>query len=489
MKRQLLLVGAGLISALTTIAQNDIDAMRYSQLTFGGTARFASMAGSMGALGGDISTLSFNPAGIAVYKKSELSITPSLFTEKTTSVYNDETSSDRKLNLNLGNIGLVATKNLAEKNNSTGWQSINFGFGYNRTNNFNTRVSIQGSNKTSSLLDDFVHSANGHASADLDGFSTGLAYQAYLLNPINPGNLPNFDTNYYDHVIPHYGELQKKSMTTKGSMGETVISFGGNYKNKVLIGATMGIVNARYTEETVYEEIDEKDTIKNFKSFAYSQNLTSKGTGFNVKFGVIVKPIDWLRIGAAIHSPTVIGMKDTYNSKMSSDLDNGDVHTDLKSKDGSFDYTVTTPFRAIGSLGFVVLKNALLNVDYEYVDYSYAQLSSSPNVFSDVNKTIRSNYTSTSNLRVGGEVRLDPITIRGGYALYGSPFLGGENKNASRSSYTAGLGFRENNYFIDFAYVFTKYTQYNYLYDPALVSSVKNNYQNSSFMFTFGVKF
>jgi hypothetical protein len=88
MKKYIFISGMGLFCAFSSLAQNDVDAMRYSQLTFGGTARFASMAGSMGALGGDISTLSFNPAGIALFRKTELSITPSFFSQTTTSTYN-----------------------------------------------------------------------------------------------------------------------------------------------------------------------------------------------------------------------------------------------------------------------------------------------------------------------------------------------------------------------------------------------------------------
>jgi hypothetical protein len=173
---------------------------------------------------------------------------------------------------------------------------------------------------------------------------------------------------------------------------------------------------------------------------------------------------------------------------MKSDLENG-VTYDVKSPDGNFNYTITTPFRALGSLGFVINKNALLNAEYEYVDYSNMQLNSHPNVFSDVNNTIHTKYTSTGNLRAGGEIRFDPLAFRVGYAMYGSPFKNGQNINAYRTSYTAGIGFRENNYFIDFAYVFTKYTAYDYLYDPALVNPVKNDYRNSSFMVTLGVKF
>ncbi len=101
MKTRIILLVIGLFPSFASIAQNDIDAMRYSQLTFGGTARFASMAGSMGALGGDISTLSFNPAGIAIFRKTELSITPSIFSQTTSSTYNSNNEVDRKLNFNL----------------------------------------------------------------------------------------------------------------------------------------------------------------------------------------------------------------------------------------------------------------------------------------------------------------------------------------------------------------------------------------------------
>lgn len=481
MKNKILILGMGLSGALSAYAQNDIDAMRYSQITFGGTARFASMAGSMGALGGDFSTLSFNPAGIAIFKKTELSISPSIFSQTTSSTYNNNTSSESRVNFNMGNIGVVATFNLINDKNTTGWENVNFGFGYNRTNNFNNRILIEAENKTSSLLDVFVADANGHPSADFDQFSTDLAWQTYLINPDTNGTLQ------YNHVIPNYGIKQKKFIETRGSMGETVLSFGGNYKSKLYLGGSLGIVNAKYFEESTYEEIDEQDSIPDFRSFSYGQDLTTKGSGVNLKLGVIVRPNDWLRIGGAVHTPTSLSLKDEYSSSMKSDLDG--IGYDTVSPLGSFDYRITTPFRAIGSVGFIIKKIALLNVDYEYTDYTYAQLNSHPNVFSEVNSVIRSKYTSTGNLRVGGEVRFDPVSIRAGYALYGSPFKKDENKDAYRTSYTAGIGFRQNNYFIDFAYVLTKYTEYNYLYNSEKISPVKNDYKNSSFMLTFGLRF
>ena len=479
-KRHLLILSMGMLCTLHGYSQNDIDAMRYSQITFGGTARFNSMAGSMGALGGDISTLSFNPAGIGVFRKSEFTLSPSVFFQSTTSNYKDVNSTDNRLNFNFGNIGLVATFRL--KDTTSGWRSLNFGFGYNRTNNFYNRISTMGNNTTSSLLDTYVSDANGQNPKNFDSFSTGLAYDAYLINP-----LPT-DSTHYDHVIKHYGELQNKSTESKGSMGETDLSFGGNYRDILFVGATVGIVNARYIENYTYSESDEKDTIKNFKSFTLKQFLDSKGNGINFKIGLIVKPTDWLRVGAAVHTPTKISMNDVYYNSMYSNIESKTYS--IESPDGNFNYSITTPFRAMGSVAFVINKFGLLNAEYEYVNYRNAHLNSSPNVFTDVNKYIRDQYVSAGNLRIGGEVRIDPIAFRAGYALYGSPYKSGLNKDAGRNSYTAGIGFRKNFFFIDFAFVLNKRTDYSYLYDPNFNNAVvKNNYTSSSYVFTFGLRF
>lgn len=479
-KRHLFVWSIGLLCALHGYSQNDIDAMRYSQLTFGGTARFNSMAGSMGALGGDISTLSFNPAGIGIFRKSELTISPSVFFQSTSSNYREVNSSDSRLNFNLGNIGLIATFKL--RDTASGWRSLNFGFGYNRTNNFYNRISVMGYNTTGSLLDTYVADANGQKPSSFDAFSTDLAYQTYLINP-----LPK-DTTKFNHVIKNYGEKQNKLIESKGAMGETALSFGGNYRDVLFLGATVGIVSARYVEDYTYSETDDKDTIKGFKSFTLKQYLNSKGNGINFKLGVIVKATDWLRLGAAVHTPTRISMNDNYSNVMYSDIEVR--KEEYESPEGSFNYSVTTPFRAMGSVGFIINKLALLNVDYEYVNYKNARLSSSPNVFSDVNNYIRNQYVSANNLRVGGEVRFDPVAFRAGYALYGSPFKSGLNQNANRSSYTAGIGYRKNVFFVDFAFVYNTHTDYGYLYDPSFNNAVvKNKYSSQSYVFTFGLRF
>lgn len=470
---------------LSSFAQNEVDALRYSRLTFGGTARFVSMGGAFGALGADLSALSYNPAGIAMYRKMEMSFTPSVYSQKTVSRYNGSEGMDNKFNFNFGNAGLVFTSKRRD-DNSTGWINTNFGFGYNRTANFHNRANISGINSGSSLLTGFVNSANGLTSDNLDPFSTKMAFNLYLIDTI-----PGYPAEYFSAIPAGTTILQRKSIETTGAMGETYFTFGGNYSNKLYLGATVGLPHLRYTEESTYGEEDINDSISGLDSYTYGASLTTRGNGYNVKLGMMYRITDWCRIGGAVHTPSFFTMSDEYGNTMKKKEDgNGsDIGLSYDAPSGSYDYRLTTPMRLMSSVGFIIAKKALIAVDYERVDYSTASLNSSPNTFIDQNESIRAKYKAANNIRAGAEWRLDPFALRAGYALYGSPYKAGVNTDAGINSYSAGFGIREEEYFLDFAYVYTRYAENYYLYDPSLVSPVKNTFTNAGFLVTLGFRY
>jgi long-subunit fatty acid transport protein len=489
--KRLIVLAMGIVYACLSFAQSEVDALRYSQSTFGGTARYNAMSGAFGALGADFSTLSSNPAGIAMYRKSEVSFTPSIFNQTTTSTYNNKSASDSKFNFNVGNAGIVGTFDLHPNEDQGGWISCSFGFGYNRMANFNNRISIEGPNTGgSSLVDIYLRNANGVAVGDLNQYGEGLAFNTYVIDSASGPN------HSYFSVVPT-NLIQRKTIETMGSMGETVLSFGGNYDNKLYLGATVGFQHISYTENSTYTETAaEPDTLNGFKSFSLSQQINTRGTGINIKLGMMYHITDWMRIGAAFHSPTAFTMHDDYvytmNSSYTADSKYAPNDHTSTSPNGSFDYRLVTPPRAIGSLGFIIAKRGLIGIDYEFVDYTYARLSSSADVFFDANDQIRKKYTSTGNLRVGGEVRAsEHFSLRGGFAMYGNPYKSGVNTDATRMSYSAGIGLREKNYFIDLAYVMTQYKEDYYLYDPTNIklNAAHNNFSAYSIMATLGVKF
>jgi hypothetical protein len=476
----------------TNQAQTDVDALRYSQTSIAGTARFTAMGGAFGALGGDFSSLSYNPAGLGIYRKSEFTFSPSLYFANTDSRFVNNDFSENRFNFNIPNVGLVFARTFNQ--DKATWKGWALGIGMNRMNNFQTKSYFEGEDVQNSLLDNFLEKANlgqGIAPEDLDPFYEGLAYNTEVI-------YGGFDTTtnrytYNKDQLSGQPLTKRRTSTTRGGISEVDFSFAGNYNDLIYIGGTIGLSSLRYLEESIYEEMDKQNIINELNEYSFEQDVTTRGVGVNFKLGLIVRPADWIRIGGAVHTPTLYSMHDDFKNIMKSSLATYGKFRE-ESPDGSFDYTLTTPFRAIGSLGFIIMKSGLIGIDYEFVDYSGARFDASGESFSDVNNDIRNKYTTASNIRMGAEWRLDNLSFRGGYALYGSPFKSGVDvgsSDMSKTSITGGIGIRDENYFIDFGYAFSQQSEYfqpYYLSDQDVIGA-KNKITAHNFIMTFGVKF
>lgn len=480
MKRIVLAITTLLITISLAFSQNENDAFRYSFMKPGGTARFTSMGGAFGALGGDFSSLSINPAGLGVFRSSEITFTPTLDYSLVESSYYGTTSDDMKYNFNLNNLGIVFVLPLTRPVDQPGWKSLNFGFGINRHNNYNQRWIAEGFNTESSLMTDFRDQANREGSvSNLDDFSTGLAWDSWLLYLID---------GQFEVDMPNGRVLQRQETNTSGSIREFVLSMGANYDDRLFLGATIGLPSVRYEESTIFVETDRDNENSVFNSLTYTNKFNTSGTGFNLKVGAIYRITDMIRIGGALHTPTFFKLEDEYNANMRSSLNLDDYENYASSPNGWFSYELNTPMKAIGSLGLVFGTAGLLSFDYEYVDYTRMRLRSDDFMFSEENRIIRENFTSSHNFRLGGEVRLEPIVLRGGYAFYSSPYKTGVN-DGQQSVVSAGIGIRERHYFVDFGYAMTFFSEDYYLYSAQFVRPVKNNYTMSRFMLTMGFRF
>ena len=167
------------------LSQNASDALRYSRIFYGGTARFQGMGGAFGALGADFSVIATNPAGLGIYKSSEISVSPSFSINPTSSDFNGEIGNGTKYNFALGNFGVVFTIKSAKKNKSSGFQNFNIGFGMNRQNDYNSRIFMHGTNNSSSMMTDWVNILNSQflGPGDVDQkypFDIALATNANL---------------------------------------------------------------------------------------------------------------------------------------------------------------------------------------------------------------------------------------------------------------------------------------------------------------------
>ncbi len=476
------------------LAQDDIDALRYSQNSFYGDSRFMSMGGAFGALGANLSCMNFNPAGIAVYRSGEFSITPGIRIQNTKAMHYDSTDTDFSTKLNFSNVGFVSAwdqKNPypASSKLYSEWNQRNaFGISWNRLSDYNFSTNISGVNPgDSSMIDDFVLSANGFYPSQLSGTYEWLAYQTYLINPES-----STDTSHYWGMnLPNTHLRQTKTMTQKGRTGELAFSFAHAFDDKLYVGATLGIPMIKYTRSSEYTEYDHKNSIYPFKSMKYEEQLVTSGNGYNLKAGIIYR-MGSVRLGAYAHTPSIIKLTDNYEYKMQALYDSaitslGDKYN--ASYDGFFKYRMYTPARLGGSIAYIHKKLLATNVDVEYVAYSAARFKDDDGFLNPVNLTIQKKYGAGINIRAGAELNLNPVVIRAGYALYGSPFgdLGGK---FSRSTYSGGLGFKgKKNTYFDMGVIYTVWDEDYYLYNPNLVKATKLHNSTIYLTFSFGVRF
>jgi hypothetical protein len=468
-------------------AQTAADALRFSRVFYGGTARFNGLSGAFGAVGADFSTLATNPAGIGLYKGSEMTLTLAPTIGYSSTMYNGFNATDYRVNMGLGNFGVVFSINPYTKNKSGALKYINIGFGFNRQNDFNNRVVINGVNTKNSMMQSYANTLNSEQTPENSiqedfPFDIGLAYGTNLVYFDNARNKYVCDAEYG-------GVLQNKTIDTYGSMNELDFSVGANFNEKLFVGMTFGIPSINYYENTVYNESRTNDTVPNFISLIYRYDLHTRGTGINFKLGVIYKPADWVRIGATVHTPTWYpSMTDQWSSSMQSVFDTVAWNAIQYSPVGTYDYRLTTPFRAIGSLAFIIGQYGLVSADYEYVNYSQARFNSSYDNFEDVNNEIKSGYRSWGNIRVGTEWRLSNFRIRGGFGYFSNPYQGGTN-NSERFQASGGFGYRAKHFFADVTYVWSKMNQDYYLYDASMVNPAAISYYTNTVSTTVGFRF
>ncbi len=496
MKRHIILICSVLlaISGFSQPSPYYTDGIRLSEDFYGASARTSAMSGAFGALGGDLGSVPINPAGLGVYRSGEFSFTPGFESSNSTSKYLNMSTPDQNHQFTMGNIGWLSS---FKTNDPDGWSNFSFSFGYNKLNDFNNSYDIQGTTDgTTSLTNEFVNNANKYPN-NLDNYYEELAYQGYVIN---------YDTIQNSYTSPYQGTKtnpginlnQRQTIIMSGYSGEYFFGFGANYGNKLYLGATVNIKYSTYSEDYSTTETD-FNKISYLNSYTFNNSLRTSGTGVNLKLGAIYKPVEFLRVGVAIHTPFRMNVTQEFNSQLFSSYASGPFNpTDQNGYllgSTSYNFATLSPFRAVGSLALVYPSLGLLSFDYEYVDYRSMNISSNDLTSDDIqtfNNGTNKYLQSTSNIRIGAEVRLGSAYLRGGYALYQSPYtssVSGINKEGNTMIYSGGVGYRENNFYIDFAYSLQSNSQDYYLYnDPNLTAAtLKTN--TSKFISTIGFRF
>ena len=501
MMKKIVIIAMVMFISGISYAQDFYDALLFSQNNNLGTARSVSMGNAFGALGGDFSSASINPAGIGVYRSGEFTITPSYTFANSEANYLG-INTNRNANLfNFSNIGYVTTNESV--NTSRGFVSFTFGVGYNRLKDFKSKQRIVGYNAETSLLDYYTDWANGYNSVDnFDPHYEGLAYNTFLINDdpdpsVVEGIFYNDLATYYstdengdgsviryyqDGVLPHQ---QVKTINTSGSLNEFVLSFAGNIQHTTYIGATIGIQSLDYWQSTVFSEYDNQDLSSYLNHYDQYEDVNVSGEGVNIKLGVIHRFSRNLRIGAAFHSPTIFGL--TYQSDKSIysyfDQAVGDSNLGYNTQwdaesYNTYRYRLITPYKAMVSAAYQYSNRVTLSVDYELIKYGTARFAEARDDYFDYtfkNNENKQYLNSTNNLRGGVEIRVTPtFSLRGGYQYFGNSWKGGvENMSDVMSVASCGFGYRNHDYFVDFS-LSRMYTEEQYA-----VHQIENNFTSN----------
>lgn len=435
-------------------AQYAGDALRFSQTQYGSTARFKAIGAQTG-IGGDLSSIGANPAGIGLFTGSEFSITPEINSYNADALYLGKNSVGKKDQLNLSQAAVVwhakVTKPRGEKLDE-GWISFNFGLGYNRTNAFGNAINFSGTNGTNSVADYYAELASKYGTANLpDGSLESMAYENYLIG---------YDPSGYYFPETDVNNLQTQNTIRSGSQSEVNFTFGGNYGNTLYIGASVGIASINYNSSSEYTEDGYNVTEDSDYSLSFRQDQMTKGSGFNGKLGAIYRPSPAVRIGATFQSPTWYAIDDSYSEVLDTryaQTVNGELDYSNDRQDYDFNYRLRTPMKISGGLGFFFNNQGFISGDIDYIDYSTINFSSTnPSDANDIaknNRDVLDNYQSAVNVRVGAEYKLDKsLMLRAGYGIQGSPYKNSTNTAFDTQTYSGGLGYRINNLYIDLAY-------------------------------------
>ena len=467
-------------------AQDLTDALRYSDHRISGTARSEAMGNAFGALGGDFSSLSINPAGLGVYRSGEFTFSTSVGKTSIDGTYLGKTENDSKYNVGINNLGYVVTIPSGQ-NSESGLVSVSFGFGFNRLASFSMNSFAEGENAQNSLLDYFTNNAN---SGMYSNYYEDLAVRSNLLFQDN-GPYQNDLTN------AGFGQSQQKTIDSKGHINEWLISLGANFNHKFYVGATIGILDVFYRQNANLYEWDANNNIPFFNNYDFNTYLKDVGTGYNLKIGAIYKPIENLRLGLAFHTPTFYKFNEEYDSGIRSSITLDGVtkdYTEKPEKAGAYDFEMETPLKTILSAAYVIGKLGLISVDYEIVDYSTAKLKSiySEDNFIAQNQTIKRTYKTVGNLHIGGELRVNSVfSLRAGYENYPSAFKSNyKNSIANSSSISGGFGFKQGDFFFDASMKRNMSENYVKIYpDPSADEMIKNSVTKNNVIFTLGYKF
>lgn len=481
-QKYFLLAALGLMAA-PALAQETYQDAKLAENSLNGTARYVGMGGAMEALGADISTIGSNPAGVGLFRKSQVSVSVSVVAQTDAENYTQSSYSNtridfqgKKSHVSFDQIGIVWSP-------SHGRSSyVNLAFNFHKSADFgqilNAAAQLGGASQSKITAAKYASKINDIVWTGVD------ANYERLMTTHNDNNQHTMD--YYDGKEFLFGQYQK------GYIGEYDFNISGSINNRVWLGLTVGIHDVRYRSNSMYSEVLEPSSDFTDAGSDAWEDLRIDGTGFDIKAGVIFRPVadSPFRIGAYVNTPVYydLSMKGIADLRLFENSADNSVEGNC-SNASTYDFRLNTPWKLGASLGHTIGNFLALGATYEYAWYDhmdnrvknagyydyygdYYETSSSD---TRMNENTRYSLKGVSTVKLGVEYKpVSMLAIRLGYN-YVSPMYNSEGYRnqmisspgtayASSSDYTnwkainritAGVGFSYLKWNIDVAYQYS----------------------------------
>ncbi|MEB2782209.1 outer membrane protein transport protein [Algoriphagus sp. C2-6-M1] len=501
MRIPILVLSLSLITSSYVLAQSGYyeDAYRFSQVKPAGSARIMAVGGTQWSLGGDVSNIAGNPAGLGFFRSSEASATLGYTDWGVETNYLGQSNSYKSTNFSLPNLSFVLANPKGEFDRGA-FKGGSFGISIQRIANFNTEYGyFSDLPGETSIIDFYLQDAQGYPENQVANFGlTGMAYNTYQINPRLDNN-GNVITGEYEPINGFIAPFQDENIMQEGSSSQITFAYGANFNYKLFVGGSVGLRTLNFTSRKMYNEEFSEGPLINSN---LQESLFINGGGVNVNLGLIYKPIDYLNLGFTVQSPTWYALNDEYTASMVANYDNYDYEPEgitLGQVENLTDiivssYNLNTPLKIGGGATVFLGKNGFISADVDWVDYSAARIISRDFDEGPDNLEIKNLYTSTINFRFGAEYKLSNFRFRGGYGYYGDP-IADSDYDRSTQQISGGVGVKLNKFSIDLALVNQKY---NTLYGSyqvldaqntniGPVTEIKNNLVSG--LLTFGLSF
>jgi hypothetical protein len=502
MKKFSLLI-IGVLSMSNIIAQDISDAVRFSLDEIQGTARFRGMGGAFGALGGDLSAISINPAGAAIFNRSYGSFSLSnLSINNDVSYFNSFSStSDSKFDMN--QLGATFVFNNTDQNSP--WRKLSLSVAYDKLSDFDTNWYAVGTS-SNTIGNYFLNFAQGlrldeisalpgesleEAYAEIGsiyGYGNQQAFLGYESYILEPDNNTDDNTGYSSNIASGTFD-QDYTYSSRGYNGKLSFNIASQYQDNLYLGLNLNSHFIDYEKSTyLYESNSNVGSIIN--EVGFENNLRTTGTGFSFQLGAILKLNEELRAGLSYNSPTWLTITEETSQYLATVRNEGasDITQTIDPNTINLfpDYKLQTPGKITGSLAYVFGQQGLISFDYSRKDFGNTKFKpTSDSYFSSQNEIISNTLKSASTYRFGGEYKYKQYSFRGGYRFEESPY---ENDAfyGDLTGFSLGLGYNFGAMVLDLAFDQSNRSINNQLYATGLINAATVDTQISNVTLSLG---